>query len=60
MKAAVLAGVALLAFLSKGARMPSTADDVWAEIRSAALRAVADFRCGFDCLSVMLYMVRPQ
>lgn len=58
MKASVLAGDATLDPLAKGARMPSTADEVCAETRSAALRATADFRCGLDCLSVMPAMVR--
>ena len=58
MKAAMLAGVSVSLPLLNGARMPSTADDVRAETRSAALRAAADFRCGLDCLSVMLRMLR--
>ena len=53
MKDATLFGVAALAPLAKGARMPSTAEDVCAETRSATLRAAADFRCGLDCLSVI-------
>ncbi len=44
--------------LVKGARMPSTADDVCAEMRKAALRATADLRWGLDCLSVILRMIR--
>jgi hypothetical protein len=32
--------------------------EVCAEIRNAALRAAADFRCGLDCLSDMAAMVR--
>lgn len=43
-KASVLAGVSLPLPLANGARMPSTADDVCAEMRSAALRAEADLR----------------
>lgn len=58
MKASVLAGAAALSPLAKGARMPSTAEEVWAETRKAALRRAADLRCGLDCLSVMLPMVR--
>ena len=53
MKAAVLVGVVALLPLEKGARIPSTAEDVCAETRSAALRAAANFKCGLDCLSVM-------
>ena len=60
MKASVLAGVAALAPLAKGARMPSTADEVCAETRNAALRAAADLRCGLDCLSVMPPMLRRR
>ena len=60
MKASVVAGVALLAPLANGARMPSTAEEVCAETRNAALRAAADLRCGLDCLSVTLPMVVPQ
>ncbi len=58
MKASVLAGNSVLAPSANGARIPSTTDEVWAERRSAAARAAADFRCGLDCLSVMLAMVR--
>ena len=57
MKASVLAGDADCAPLTNGARMPSTADDVRADTRSAASRTAADFRCGLDCLSVMPAMV---
>lgn len=53
MKASVLAGVALGLPLANGARMPSTADEVCAEMRRAALRAEADLRWGLDCLSDM-------
>lgn len=60
MKASVLAGAVAFVPLVKGARMPSTADDVCAETRSAALRAAADLRCGLDCLSVMPGMVPVQ
>lgn len=58
MKAFVVSGCAACMPLAKGARMPSTALEVCAEIRSAALRAAADLRCGLDCLSVMPSMVR--
>ena len=58
MKASVLAGAAVLSPLAKGARMPSTAEEVCAETRRATLRAAADLRCGLDCLSVMPTMVR--
>lgn len=44
MKAFVLAGCAACLPLAKGERMPSTALEVCAEIRSAALRAAADLR----------------
>ena len=54
MNAAKLAGAAALLPLANGARMPSTAEEVCAEIRSAALRAAADLKCGLDCLSVMI------
>lgn len=53
----MLAGADFFLPLAKGARMPSTADDVCAETLSAALRAEADLRCGLDCLSVMAAMV---
>ena len=56
MKPSLLAGVFAVAPSENGARMPSTADDVLAEIRSAALR-VASLRLrryGLDSLSVML------
>lgn len=56
MKPSLLAGVFAVASSENGARMPSTADDVLAEIRSAALR-VASLRLrryGLDSLSVML------
>lgn len=60
MNASVLAGVSILDPFSKGARMPSTADDVCADTRNAALRTAAGLRCGLDCLSVMLPMLRPR
>jgi len=60
MKASALAGDVDLAPLANGARMPSTADEVRAQTRSAALQAAADFRCGLDCLSVMPAMVRRR
>ena len=44
MKASVLAGCMRPFPLAKGARMPSTADDVCAEMRKAAFRAAADLR----------------
>ena len=56
MKPSLLAGVFAVASSENGARLPSTADDVLAEIRSAALR-VASLRLrryGLDSLSVML------
>ena len=56
MKPSLLAGVFAVAPSENGARMPSTADDVLAEIRSAALR-VASLRLrryGLDSLSVMM------
>ena len=53
MKALVLAGCGMLLLLENGARIPSTADDVCAEIRSAALRLAGDLRWGLDCLSVI-------
>ena len=56
MKASVLAGASARLPLAKGARMPSTADDVCAEMRKAALRAVADLRWGLDCLRAMLML----
>jgi hypothetical protein len=58
MKAFVLAGALSRLPLAKGARMPSTAEDVCAEMRKAALRAGADFRWGLDCLRVIRRMVR--
>ena len=50
MKASTLAGALGGLSFAKGARMPSTADDVCAEMRKAALRALADLRKGLDCL----------
>ena len=44
MKAWVLVGESARLSLAKGARIPSTADDVCAETRKAALPAVADLR----------------
>jgi len=47
---------------ANGARMPSTALDVCADIRNDALRAAADcfFRYGLDCLRVMSAIVPPD
>jgi hypothetical protein len=53
MKAAVLDRALALLPLEKGARIPSTAEDVCAETRSAALRVAANCKCGLDCLSVI-------
>ena len=56
MKPSLLAGVLAVVSSENGAQMPSTADDVLAEIRSAALR-VASLRLrryGLDSLSVMV------
>jgi hypothetical protein len=53
MNVAVLVGALALLPLEKGAWIPSTAEDVCAETRSAALRLAANFKCGLDCLSVM-------
>ena len=53
MKVFVLAGESPRLPLAKGARMPSTAEDVCAEMRKAALRAEADRRCRLDCLRVI-------
>lgn len=58
MKASVLAGASAHLPLAKGARMPSTADEVCAEMRKAAFRAVADLRWGLDCLRAMLRIIR--
>lgn len=58
MKASVLAGAEVRLPLAKGARMPSTADDVCAETRKAALRAMADLRWRLDCLRVIGQIVR--
>lgn len=44
MNALVLDGAANLTVLTKGARMPSTANEVRAETSSPSLRATADFR----------------
>ena len=56
MKPSLLAGVFAVASSENGARMPSTADDVLAEIRSAALRLASERlrRYGLDSLSVMV------
>lgn len=56
MKPSLLAGVFAVAPSENGARMPSTADDVLAEIRSAALRLASERlrRYGLDSLSVMM------
>jgi hypothetical protein len=56
MKPSRLAGVLAVASSENGARMPSTADDVLAEIRSAALRlaSLRLRRYGLDSLSVMV------
>ena len=58
MKAFVLVGALPRLPLAKGARMPSTAEDVCAEMRRAALRAGADLRWGLDCLRAIRRMVR--
>ena len=58
MKASVLAGASERLSLAKGARMPSTADDVCAEMRKAALRVFADLRKGLDCLSTIGQIIR--
>jgi len=44
MKAAVLGGQEASFSLANGARIPSTADEVWAEMRNPALRAAVDFK----------------
>lgn len=43
----------LVAGLLNGARMPSTAEELCADSRRAALLEAEDLRCGLDCLSVM-------
>lgn len=43
-----------------GARMPSTADDVCADRRSAALRLAGDLRCGFERESAMREILRQN
>ena len=55
MKPSLLAGVFAVAPSENGARMPSTADDVLAEILSAALRLASERlrRYRLDSLSVM-------
>ena len=55
MKVSRLAGALAAMPSENGARMPSTADDVFAEIRSAALRLASVLlrRYGLDSLSVM-------
>jgi hypothetical protein len=55
MKVSRLAGALAVMLSENGARMPSTAEDVFAEIRSAALRlaSVRLRRYGLDSLSVM-------
>ena len=58
MNASVLAGALPRLPLAKGARMPSTAEDVCAEMRKAALRAGADLRWGLDCLRAIRRIVR--
>jgi hypothetical protein len=58
MKASVLVGALPRLPLAKGARMPSTAEDVCADMRKAALRAEADLRWGLDCLRAIRRMVR--
>lgn len=55
----VLGRLAHLAF-ENGARMPSIADDVLTEMYRAFSRAFADWRYGFDCISVFMGgMIRP-
>lgn len=53
MKAFTSLGDLARLLLANGARMPSTADDVCADRRSAALRLAEDLRCGFDRESVI-------
>lgn len=56
MQVSLLAGALASRLSANGARMPSTADDVFAEIRSAVLRlaSVRLRRYGLDSLSVMV------
>lgn len=58
MKASLLDGLVAALRWANGARIPSMAEDVWADRRRAALRAATGARYGFDCLSVMVAMVR--
>jgi hypothetical protein len=60
MNARVLDGAAALLAFANGARMPSTADDVFADTCSPALRAAADFKYGLDFFNVMLDRVRRR
>ena len=50
MNASVLVGVSARSPLAKGAWIPSTADEVCAEMRNAAFRAKADWRWGVGLL----------
>jgi hypothetical protein len=54
MKACSEAGLHAAAPAAKGRRIPSTAEDVRAEVHSASARALADFKYGFVCLSVII------
>lgn len=60
MNALVVVGAAILTVLTKGARMPSTAEEVRAETSSPSLRATADFRYTLDFLSDMHVRVRRR
>jgi hypothetical protein len=58
MNAFLLAAAVSPSPLVNGARMPSTADDDWADIRNTRFRSAADLRKGLDCLSFMSHMIR--
>ena len=51
MNASVVVGASATLLLENGARMPSTADEVCAEIRNPAFRIATDLRWGLDCFS---------
>jgi hypothetical protein len=60
MNARVLDWTAALLAFANGARMPSTADEVFADTCSPALRAAADFKYGLDLFSVIPDRVRRR
>jgi hypothetical protein len=60
MNASILVGASRRFPFANGAWIPSTADEVFAEIRKAVLRAAADLRWGLDCFKFIFEMIRQS